>query len=248
MITADPAPYPDPGPVRQPRLLPLHRWRVVLDTQLREFRHRGVEPWRHLPRHKSFVDGLRRPWRAPPGHRQHLGQRNRHPAYLMALLGLTDDYGHQGAVISQLLDPRSSRPYAVRVPRLAAIYTALTPSPLGGPLTLSTRGLAGGSPADVRLPAHGAGHHRAGSPARALGSAMIALLERAAFSGQAIWPPEADRLVDGGYRLLLEAERLANGSNALPLTFARLPEGKRVYYAGHSGAGKRAEVCCGGAG
>jgi hypothetical protein len=135
---------------------------------------------------------------------------------LMALLGLKDDYTHEGAVLTELLDPREF-PRSLTSPRygqLANIYTALE-SPVGpfglATLTVSTRGLASGSPQNDSL------YQRTesllanlGAQRDALGNTMIGLLEGAAFSGATISPFEAANLTVRGYALLREAEQLAD--------------------------------------
>ncbi|MGH9105774.1 MAG: hypothetical protein ACRDZX_08050, partial [Acidimicrobiales bacterium] len=136
---------------------------------------------------------------------------------LMALLGLKDDYSHEGVVLSGLLGagqfpPSLTSPDYVQ---LASTYTALE-SPVGpfalATLDLSTRGLASGSPTDdsvyqstEQLIA------KLGNQRDALGSLMIRFLERAAFSGHHLPPGLASHLVQRGDQLIQQAEQLAGG-------------------------------------
>ena len=135
---------------------------------------------------------------------------------LMALVGLKDDYTHEGAVLSELLDPREF-PRSLTSPqysRLAGIYTALE-SPVGpfglATLTLSTRAVASGSAQDDSL------YQRTntllvnlGTQRNALGATMIGLLEGAAFSGEAIPPPEAASFTVQGDALLRQVQQVAD--------------------------------------
>ena len=134
---------------------------------------------------------------------------------LMALLGLKDDYTHEGTVLSELLSPGevssalSSPSYA----ELAQAYTAIE-SPVGpfglATLAISTRGLASGSAGsdsvyrstEALLATLEAQRDR-------LGSMMNRFLAAAAFSGQIVPPGAAAQLSARANQLVQEAEHLA---------------------------------------
>jgi len=132
---------------------------------------------------------------------------------MMALLRLTDDYAHEGRVLTEIID-RSDLPASLAAPayeRLGAAYSAIE-SPVGpfglATLTLSTKGIASGSPGhdgtyqrDERtIAALGARRDR-------LGAVMIRLLEGAAFHGQAINPHRAQALARRAHALIRQAQR-----------------------------------------
>ncbi|HLH99813.1 MAG TPA: hypothetical protein VKV06_03440 [Acidimicrobiales bacterium] len=111
---------------------------------------------------------------------------------LMSLLHLTDDYTHEGRVLTQIMD-RSTLPPALRgrsYQQLADAYTQIE-SPVGpfglATLALSTHGIASGTAADdSTYTADEAIIATLGKARDAVGSAMIRLLEGAAFHGQPI--------------------------------------------------------------
>ncbi len=136
---------------------------------------------------------------------------------MMDLLGLTDDYAHEGRVLTELIDPAQMTP-ALAAPdysRLASIYTQLE-SPVGpfglDTLTASTRGLASGSAShDIAYQRTEARLAFLGSARNAIGSVMINLLEAAAFSRHPVPPQLAQVLIRDGQLLLQQAQQLAAG-------------------------------------
>jgi hypothetical protein len=136
---------------------------------------------------------------------------------MMALLGLPDDYAHQGRVLTELVDPAhmpkslAASDYA----GLASVYTQLE-APVGpfglDTLAASTRALASGSAGSD------ATYQRTEKEIAALGAArdqvggvMINFLEAAAFSSQPIPDKLAQLLELAGGFLLHEAQQLAKG-------------------------------------
>jgi hypothetical protein len=136
---------------------------------------------------------------------------------MMALLGLRDDYTHEGTVLSELLDPTefsaslANGAYA----QLAQAYTQIE-SPVGpfglATLAISTQGLASGSSTDDSAYQRSEqeiadlGHQR-----DFLGNQMIRFLEGAAFSGRRVPPGAATELEMRANQLVQEAERAAAG-------------------------------------
>jgi hypothetical protein len=135
---------------------------------------------------------------------------------MMALLGLTDDYAHEGRVLTELIDPRPLRSPSLAGPEyatLADVYTALE-SPVGpfglDTLTASTRALASGSAtSDSTYQGTEQTITRLGEERDAIGGQMISLLEGAAFWHRPIPPPQAQRLEAQGDLLLQQAQHLA---------------------------------------
>jgi hypothetical protein len=134
---------------------------------------------------------------------------------MMALLGLHDDYQHDGRVLTELVDPAhmptslASSDYA----GLAGVYTQLE-APVGqfglDTLTASTRALASGSPTDDATYQQTEQEIAAlGSQRDQVGGAMINLLEAAAFSGRPIPMGLAQKLESEGELLLGQAQLLA---------------------------------------
>jgi hypothetical protein len=134
---------------------------------------------------------------------------------IMAMLGLTDDYTSEGAVLTELVRP-GALPRSLADPvyaQLASVYTQLE-SPVGpfglDTLTASTRGLASGSGANDRTYAKTeAAIATLGAARDAVGSAMMRYLEGAAFDHHHIPRPQADRLIAEGEGLLRAAQLLA---------------------------------------
>jgi hypothetical protein len=135
---------------------------------------------------------------------------------LMALLGLRDDYVPEGRVLAELFQPaaRSAATRSGDYARLAQVYKAID-APVGklALLTLdaSTRALASDAPGDatyLRIERRLAEIDRRRD---ALASAMIALLDGAAFNGHRIDPGQARRLERAGEALIAEARGLAHG-------------------------------------
>ena len=135
---------------------------------------------------------------------------------MMALLGLTVNYQHQGRVLTEIIDPGqmppslSSADYA----DLASLYTQLE-SPVGpfglDTLTTSTRGLGSTSPQDLQYTRTEDAITRLGSRRDRLGAQMITLLEGATFAGRPIPHGAAESLSAQGWPLLQQAQQLARG-------------------------------------
>jgi hypothetical protein len=130
---------------------------------------------------------------------------------LLALLGLADDYTHEGRVLTDIIDP-SRLPGPATSPnyeKLARMYTSLE-SPVGpfalATLAASTAGLASGSTAndgtyqriEQKIGEFGARRDD-------VGFGIIGLLEGAAFGGQPIPPDMAAQLLHQGQVLLDQA-------------------------------------------
>lgn len=133
---------------------------------------------------------------------------------MMALLGLTDDYQHEGTVLTGIIDP-GRMPASLAGPAyagLAATYTQLE-SPVGpfglDTLAASTRALASSSPQDAQFTRTEQAIARLGSRRDQVGAEMIAALEGAAFAGRPISPGTARSLSAQGQALLQQASRLA---------------------------------------
>jgi hypothetical protein len=135
---------------------------------------------------------------------------------LMALLGLHDDYAHEGRVLTDLMDP-SQTPSSLASPdyaQLANVYSQLE-SPLGpfglDTLTASTRALASGSAGNDTIYQQTEQQIATlGSLRDQVGGVMIDLLEAAA-SGHPIPHGRAQFLEFAGAQLLGQAQLLANG-------------------------------------
>ncbi|HEX3426527.1 MAG TPA: hypothetical protein VHT30_10385 [Acidimicrobiales bacterium] len=134
---------------------------------------------------------------------------------LMTLLGLKDDYTHEGRVLTEILDPASLAP-SLQGPvyrQLGAAYTALE-SPVGpfgvATLALSTAGIASGSATnDAYYARTEKTITQLGAERDQLTDHMIALLEGAAYAGQAIPVAQAEQLIAQEIVLLSRAEVLA---------------------------------------
>ena len=130
---------------------------------------------------------------------------------LMALLGLVDDYIHEGRVLTELIKPTRLSPtladpdYA----QLGNLYTQLE-SPVGpfglDTLTASTRGLASGtSNSDGACQRTETAIAALGAERDSIGT-VIHLLEGAAFSAERIPHSLAERLVEQGDDISAEQE------------------------------------------
>lgn len=128
---------------------------------------------------------------------------------IMALLGLQDDYVHDGRVLFEVLNPsalpQSLRAHAAALLQLARVYKQIN-APFGSvgrnSLTVSTAALASNSNNDnvyTRLEARIAGWTERRD---AIAGQMRTLLEGAAFGGQPIGEQQAKRLIHQGQALL----------------------------------------------
>lgn len=136
---------------------------------------------------------------------------------ILALLGLHDDYRHDGRALVEALDPRalpvSLREHQPTLVRLAQVYKQLNGS-VGSfgsdTLTASTSALKSGSSSDDRS------YQRVEGALQALGTdrdrvagRMKAALDDAAFANRPISVPEALELIAQGKALLAAAHLLA---------------------------------------
>ena len=133
---------------------------------------------------------------------------------IMHLLGLQDDYQHEGVVLTPILDQRAATG-ALAGPNyadLAAAYTAIE-QPVGpfglDTLTASTKAIASESPNDTTYNNTEAQIASLGSQRDQVGQQMISLLEAAAFGGRPIQGDQAHQLEDQASSLLSQAQLLA---------------------------------------
>ena len=136
---------------------------------------------------------------------------------MMTLLGLHDDYLHDGrTVVEPLYDwavPQSLRAHRETLLRLGATYKQLNAA-FGtfamDTLKVSTRALASGSAADDQVYNGLESRIEALTADRdALAGQMKAMLSAAAFDGQALNQRQAERLIEQGKKLLEHAHELA---------------------------------------
>lgn len=129
---------------------------------------------------------------------------------MMALLGLKDDYAHDGRVLYEDLNP-SVLPAALQsqsnvIVALAKAYKQIE-APVGefglGTLQISTGGLQSGSAAsDPSYASSEALLLSLGAQRDGLKSQMIALLENAEFNGATIDPGQAQSLINASWKLI----------------------------------------------
>jgi hypothetical protein len=136
---------------------------------------------------------------------------------MLTLLGLRDDYAHDGrTIVEPMFDwavPQTLRAHRAMLESLGAVYKQINAA-FGqfamGMLTASTRALASGTPADDSLYTDIEAQIRDLTERRdALASKMKSMLDSAAFQGQAIDEREALVLIFEGQVLLKEARLLA---------------------------------------
>jgi len=216
MVTADPARTPTLGMFANPDFYLYTGGTSCTTPKCENF---DTEVWNH----GDISPDINRSWMGfvGPGV-QHLGtdpalwasETDTRPT-MMALLGLTDDYAHEGRVLSPIMaaTAMSASLASVTYEHLAEAYTAIE-QPVGpfglATLTASTKGIASGSPADdslyqrteAQLATLGAHRDR-------VGVAMIGLLEGAAFSGHAIPDGQATALESQAHALIKQANQLA---------------------------------------
>jgi len=140
---------------------------------------------------------------------------------ILSLLGLQDDYAHDGRVITEPLHenalPRSLREHKGELERLGAVYKQVNAS-FGRfakhVLKASTDALASGSASDdsaytsIQARIQGLTAQR-----DALATQMKATLNAAAFGGQPIDSRSAEKMIDQGEELIEQARRLAGGGS-----------------------------------
>jgi hypothetical protein len=136
---------------------------------------------------------------------------------MLTLLGLRDDYEHDGVTLTQLLQP-SVLPYSLRVHqvtlgRLERVYTQLE-APVGrfglATLRISTAALASYSSGDRRYTSLEETLSDLGSWRDWLAVKMRNMLEAAAYAHRPIDESQATRLIGEGRELLRRVVRLAN--------------------------------------
>jgi hypothetical protein len=136
---------------------------------------------------------------------------------MLTLLGLRDDYQHDGVTLTQLLQP-SVLPYSLRVHqvtlgRLERVYTQLE-APVGrfglATLRISTAALASYSSGDRRYTSLEETLSDLGSWRDWLAVKMRNMLEAAAYAHRPIDESQATRLIGEGRELLRRVVRLAN--------------------------------------
>ncbi|HEY7779038.1 MAG TPA: hypothetical protein VIC85_02390 [Ktedonobacterales bacterium] len=139
---------------------------------------------------------------------------------MMSLLGLKDDYSHQGRTLFEVLYswaiPQSLRAHDATLQRLAEVYKQINAcvGAFGlGTLKVATTALESGSATDdgtyTSLDAQLA---QLGAQRDALAGQMETMLENAEFSGQPIDEQAAKSLIDQGNALLSQVSALASGS------------------------------------
>jgi hypothetical protein len=136
---------------------------------------------------------------------------------MLALLGLQDDYAHAGRVLFEDLDdsalPQSLRAHRETLIRLAQVYKQIN-APVGqlglASLAVSTKALESGNSTDDGTYSNLESQLMLITTQRdALAAQMSALLEGAAFSGQAINEQQAKQLISQGQVLLKQVNDLA---------------------------------------
>lgn len=129
---------------------------------------------------------------------------------MLSLLGLKDDYAHDGRVLFEVLEdsavPQSLRAHRETLIRLAEIYKQIN-APVGAlglaSLKISTNALESGSASDDSAYTKLENQLISLTNQRnAVASQMAKLLEAAAFSGQSIDEQQAKQLIDQGNALL----------------------------------------------
>jgi hypothetical protein len=133
---------------------------------------------------------------------------------IMHVLGLQDDYQHEGVVLTPILDQRADTG-ALAGPNyadLAAAYTAIE-QPVGAfgldTLTASTKAIASDSPNDTTYNNIEAQIAAVAAERDQVGQQMINLLESAAFGGRPIQGDQAHQLEGQANSLLSQAQQLA---------------------------------------
>jgi hypothetical protein len=133
---------------------------------------------------------------------------------MLALLGLKDDYAHDGRVLFETLQdsvvPQSLRAHRETLTRLAEIYKQINApvGPLGlASLRVSTKALESGSANDDSTYTRLENHLSSITDQRnALADRISQLLEDAAFNGKSINEQQAQHLIDQGQALINQVE------------------------------------------
>ncbi len=135
---------------------------------------------------------------------------------MLALLGLKDDYVHDGRVLVEVLDaravPQPLRAHHATLRRLGEVYKQIN-APIGAlglaSLEVSTKALASDTPADGRYTRLEDQLIRLTGERDAVAGRISSLLDAAAFGGRRIDEREARRLIQAGEELLKRVRDLA---------------------------------------
>ncbi|HEX6509442.1 MAG TPA: hypothetical protein VF221_17575 [Chloroflexota bacterium] len=159
---------------------------------------------------------------------------------MLALLGLKDDYSHDGRVLVEDLTP-SALPASIigsmnTFLQLAQTYKQLM-APVGdlglATLNISTRALESNTANDSTYTQLESQLQSIGTQRDALAAKMIAMLEGAEFSGQALDPAAAQTLINQGQSLLGAVNTLAGpSSQQFLVTFLSSVPGQGSVYFG----------------
>lgn len=138
---------------------------------------------------------------------------------MMALLGLKDDYAHDGRVLYEDIDPAalsaSTQSQRDTLLGLGRVYEQLN-APVGqfslATLQLSTTGLkSGNSTSDAKYTSTENLLLNLGTQRDALAGHIASMLEGAAFAGTTIDKSQAQSLIDAGWRLIQRVSGLTRG-------------------------------------
>jgi hypothetical protein len=137
---------------------------------------------------------------------------------MLSILGLSDDYSHEGRSLVEVLDanalPPSIQSHEATFVQLAQIYKQINApvGPLGlGTLSISTRALASGSSTDDSLYTSLEGQLTSiGRQRDSLATKMSAVLEGAEFNNQPFDVQQAQNLIAEGQALLDQVNHLAS--------------------------------------
>jgi hypothetical protein len=136
---------------------------------------------------------------------------------ILTLSGLSDDYGHDGRVITEILDakavPQSLRAHRATLTRLGAAYKQIN-APLGrfGLDVIEINDAAVRASDEVRYAQLAAALQQLGADRNRIAARMQTLLEQAAFGDAPIDEQEAKRLIAEAEALLARADALAASS------------------------------------
>jgi hypothetical protein len=138
---------------------------------------------------------------------------------MLTVLGMTDDYAHDGRVLFEVLEertvPQSLRAHNETLQRLAEAYKQIN-APVGQlglmSLRISTVALQSNAPGDATYAQLESRLASFTQQRNTLATRMIGLLEAAAFRGQAIDEQQAKQLIDQANALLQAVSRCASGA------------------------------------
>jgi hypothetical protein len=135
---------------------------------------------------------------------------------MMALLGLHDDYSHDGRVLFEVLAdsalPQSLRAHRDTLTRLAQVYKQID-APVGAlglaSLHISSVALESNAPSDATYTQLEKELAWVTTQRNTIAAQMSSMLENAAFNGQAIDEQQAKKLIDQGQNLLEQVNTMA---------------------------------------